>query len=206
MIAHTGNMLEFLFPQIIWRMETPGICLTFDDGPHPSATQQVLDVLRSFSVPATFFVTGKNVENNCALLQKIDADGHAIGIHGYQHRRWDAFSVRRTSDEIQRCMSACRRCGVVPAQLYRPPHGFFTPATWTSARAMGLRVILWSTLTGDFTRRSENAILSTVLHRLNDGAILVFHDNDLTTGRINSLLPRCIEAIAARGFSFSKIV
>jgi peptidoglycan/xylan/chitin deacetylase (PgdA/CDA1 family) len=205
MIAHTGIIHQFLFPGIIWRMTSPGVYLTFDDGPHPTATAAVLDVLQSFHIPATFFVTGSNIEANSSLLRRTAAEGHSIGIHGFHHRRRDALTRESVRKEILLTSGLCRKYDVEPRNIYRPPFGFFMRATIAVAQSLNVRIVLWSTLTGDFRQWTDERIVRVATRRLNGGAILVFHDNDSTATRIRSYLPRCIETIAARGYSFQKI-
>ena len=205
MIAHTGIIHQIFFPGIIWQMKSPGVYLTFDDGPHPAATAAALDVLKSFHIPATFFVTGSNIAANSSLLQRTAAEGHSIGIHGFLHRRRDALTRESVREEILLTSGLCRKNNVEPLNIYRPPFGFFMRATITAARSLDVRTVLWSTLTGDFRQWTDEKIVSAATHRLHDGAILVFHDNKSTAARIRSYLPRCIEAIAAHGYSFQKI-
>lgn len=206
MISHTGTLHRFLFPSLIWRMDSQDIYLTFDDGPHPVATPEVLNILRLQKIRGTFFLTGSNVIRNQSLVKEMFADGHSIGIHAYTHRRALAFSKKETIQEIHQTERAIVETGSTAARLFRPPFGFFSWNTISAAKDLNYKIVMWSTLTGDFRPRwSDERVSSTALSNLPGGAILVFHDNEATKSRIPRVLPGIIARIRDRGFTFRSI-
>ena len=187
-------------------MQASEIFLTFDDGPHPTATREVLTVLESHNVVATFFLSGCNISGNESLVQDIASAGHAIGIHAYTHTRALVFSEKKTRHEIQTTERAISALVPLRSKLFRPPFGFFSWNTITAARKLEYKLIMWSCLTGDFrTHRSNKQIISTATKKLSGGDILVFHDNDVTKHRIAAILHDTIQFIKDSGFSFGII-
>lgn len=206
MIAHTGNLHRFLFSSLIWKMKSPNIFLTFDDGPHPTATPEVLKVLSAAKIKGTFFLTGSNVNNNRSLVAELGAEGHTVGIHAFGHSRTLALSKNATRTEIQQTEEAIVNAGVNPAKIFRPPFGAFTWNTVAAARSLQYRIVMWTTLTGDFRPGwSDEKISSTALSKLSAGAILVFHDNEITKSRIAGVLTDVIARIQTQGFNFQSI-
>lgn len=206
MISHTGRIHQLLFPSLVWKMDSSNIFLTFDDGPHPVATPAVLSVLNSSNIKATFFLSGTAVKENQLLVKEIATEGHGIGIHAYNHTRAIAFSKKETMHEILQTKQEIENIVPLSAKLFRPPFGFFLWNTIAAARALNYKVIMWTTLTGDFRSNwSNERIVTTALTKLTSGSILVFHDNELTKSRISNILPETITRIQDLGFTFQAI-
>jgi peptidoglycan/xylan/chitin deacetylase (PgdA/CDA1 family) len=186
-------------------MPSRKIFLTFDDGPHPVVTPQVLDVLKMHNVRGTFFLTGSNIRGNEEIVRRIETEGHSIGIHAYHHRRSLAFSKRKTLEEIEQTAHALSSIVRQRIRLFRPPFGFFSGNTIAAANELGFLLVMWSCLTGDFRRWSNDRIVATALRRISHGSILVFHDNDLTRDTITDILNRTIAEIRKKGFDFGAI-
>ncbi|HTR81807.1 MAG TPA: polysaccharide deacetylase family protein [Bacteroidota bacterium] len=187
-------------------MNSPNVFLTFDDGPHPTATQKILAVLRAKNIKGTFFLTGSNVAKRKTIVKQISDDGHAIGIHAYSHVRSMAFSKRETMDEIQRTEDEIRSAGSTPLKLFRPPFGFFSWNTIAAAKQLGYTIVMWSTLTGDFRRDwPDEKVVSNAVSKLSGGTILVFHDNDLTETRISKVLSETVALVSEQGFHFQSM-
>ncbi|HTX17974.1 MAG TPA: polysaccharide deacetylase family protein [Bacteroidota bacterium] len=199
-------MHRVLFPTHIWKVNTRFVYLTFDDGPDPVATPVVLDCLNAEAVKGTFFLSGTNVVKHPEIVREISTRGHAIGLHLFTHSRRPSFSRRRSFEEIINTTEAIAATGVTPARMIRPPYGFFTWNTVFAARELDYRIVMWTSLSGDFHQSwSENRIVSNSLSRLGQGAILVFHDNPLTRSRIGKVLREVILRIKERGFAFDSL-
>ncbi|MCK9408620.1 MAG: polysaccharide deacetylase family protein [Bacteroidetes bacterium] len=205
MITHTGIVHRTLFPSLLWRMPGKKVYLTFDDGPHPTATETVLDALKRHDVRATFFLTGKNIPGREQIVRRIEDEGHSIGIHAYNHTRSMAFSKHRTTEEIRRTAELISTVVRQKVRLFRPPFGFFSWNTIAAAREQGYLLVMWSCLTGDFRLHSNESVVKNSLEQLSYGSILVFHDNDLTQDTIANLLDIVIPQIRQRGFEFGAI-
>ena len=205
MISHTGVLHKFLFPSLLWRMPGEKIFLTFDDGPHPVATPIVLDVLQQHNIKATFFLTGKNISAQYQLVQRIEREGHSIGIHAYNHTRAIALSKIRTKEEIRKTEQELSGLINKRIRLFRPPFGAFSWNTIAAARELNYLLVMWSCLTGDFRNWTNDRIVTNAMKKIKKGAILVFHDNDLTQHKINDVLNRTIVEIKKLKFEFGAI-
>ncbi len=154
-----------------------GAALTFDDGPTPGGTDHVLDALRDAGAVATFFVVGRNVERHPDLLRRIDAEGHAVGNHTFEHshtalwRRWPVWreEIRRADDAIERVI------GRRPA-IFRPPMGMKTWHVIKSARHHGQTVVTWNRRACDAVQTDAAAILRRLAGRVAARDIVVLHD------------------------------
>ncbi|MFZ4620383.1 MAG: polysaccharide deacetylase family protein [Bacteroidota bacterium] len=205
MIHHTGFLHKRLFPGLLWSMPGRKVFLTFDDGPHTTATPAVLDVLKEHGIRATFFLSGKNIAGREPIVQRIITEGHSIGIHAFNHSRSLAFSKERTKEEIQRTEHLLAPFLTSKPRLFRPPFGFFSWNTIAAAKELGYVLVMWSCLTGDFSSLSNKKVTDIAIKDLAHGSILVFHDNDLTENKIADLLNDVIPKIRALGFEFGAI-
>lgn len=205
MITHTGILHRTLFPSLLWRMPGKKIYLTFDDGPHSVATPAVLDVLKKHEVRATFFLSGENIPGREDIVERISNEGHSIGIHAYNHSRMLAFSKSQTKNEIEHTGKIVSDIIHRNVRLFRPPFGFFSWKTISAARDLEFLLVLWSCLTGDFRKWTDEKVVRVSLKGLSGGAILVYHDNDLTQHRIAKILDSVIPEIKRRGYEFGAI-
>ena len=182
------------------------IALTFDNGPSPRGTEEILNLLRHEGVPATFFLLGRQVEQYPSLARAIISEGHLIGNHGYTHRNIGWAGPGATARELDRGYRAIESiCGVAPT-LYRPPYGirnFFLPGL---LRQRGWEMIHWSRSTGDWRRHGARPIDNWV-NRVENGDILLWHDG----GPRGAIYPRTVTIAALsqvipylrrRGFEF----
>jgi peptidoglycan/xylan/chitin deacetylase (PgdA/CDA1 family) len=206
MPSHTSTIHRFLFPSIVWKMNSPAVFLTFDDGPHPAATPAVLEMLQRYKIKGTFFMSGLAVKKYPSLVKEVEAEHHNIGIHAFNHVRSIAFSKSTTMSEILQTEEAITEAGAQPAKIFRPPYGFFTWNTISAAKELNYKLVMWTTSTGDYRRDwSDDQVCATALTKLTSGAILVFHDNELTKSRVRQVLPRVITGIQERGLAFGLI-
>jgi len=153
------------------------VALTFDDGPHPSWTPEVLRVLREHDVRATFFLVGSNAARYPDLVMRIAADGHAVGSHSATHRvdggrrSWSAIRDFRIGRRLVE--HALGR----PVMLFRPPHGRLNALTATLCRLSGFSTWLWSVEADDWVPGTESAALvQRYSTRSSGGAVLLMHD------------------------------
>lgn len=191
-----------LFPGITWHLpnEENKIFLTFDDGPVPGVTDFVLRELASRGAKATFFCVGRNADRYPDLLARIIEEGHGVGNHTYSHL--SGFGVTRSSyyDDVLMANS------LLHSSLFRPPYGRITPAQMSLVRA-NFRVVLWSVLSMDYSRRlSPEESLQIVMRNTQVGDIIVFHDSYKAERNLRYALPRALDNLLAAGFSFAPIV
>jgi peptidoglycan-N-acetylglucosamine deacetylase len=153
------------------------IALTFDDGPNPAVTPQLLDLLERYDARGTFFVIGRHVRACPALAREIAARGHAIGNHTDTHPNLLWQSRRRIVDELERCdVSIADATGQRPARIMRPPWGYRRPQVHAAARDAGFgQPVLWSRSARDW-RTQEAAPVIQRLRAVRPGDIVLLHD------------------------------
>lgn len=154
------------------------VALTFDDGPYPPYTEQILDILKENNIPATFFVIGKNAEKHPELIERIAAEGHQLGNHTYNHvdllkddREKIAFEVDRTNKVVSAII------GTAP-HVVRPPHGFRDAVVMEMMTERNLKVVEWSIMSRDWNNPGVDAIVSRTVSKVKNGSIILLHDGD----------------------------
>jgi peptidoglycan/xylan/chitin deacetylase (PgdA/CDA1 family) len=162
-------------------MQDGAIALTFDDGPDPLYTPQLLDTLKKHQVKATFFIVGAKAKKYPDIVKRIYEEGHEIGMHNYRHSsNWIVFppllqwGLRKSEKVIEQII------GQRPV-YYRPPWGHFNICTLPLQKKY--KTIMWTDILGDW---NENIGVIELFHRLKNslknGAIVVLHDSGKTLG------------------------
>jgi peptidoglycan/xylan/chitin deacetylase (PgdA/CDA1 family) len=183
----------------------PEIALTFDDGPEPVYTADVLAILRQYGVHATFFMLGIWVQRYPDLAKAVQANGHAIGNHSWSHPDLTKLS----SDDIQQQLASTvkvikQALGVRP-MLFRPPYEALDRRVLSIAASLKLSTILWDVDPADWMLPGAPAIASSVLSHLHDGAIILMHDGGGIRSQTVQALPTIIQQAHARGYQFVTI-
>ena len=176
------------------------VALTFDDGPSPRYTPQILAVLRRLHVPATFFAVGSVAEEYPDLVWTELLAGMSVQNHSYSHPQPFAQQPSRSIEE-QVGLSAhiLRRLGA-DAVLFRPPGGSYSSEVVEAAKAQGERTILWSVDPRDWHRGSTaRGIVRSVLAAVRPGSIVLLHDGGGDRSATVAALPKIIEGIRSRG-------
>ncbi|MBC7978014.1 MAG: polysaccharide deacetylase family protein [Myxococcales bacterium] len=180
--------------------DRPRIALTFDDGPHPVHTATLLDALAELAVPATFFVVGRDVDANPALVARMARDGHELGNHTYRHRYLPLARSRSVEHELRATDQAIvRAAGVVP-QIARPPWGGRSPRNVRVFQRLRKRLVLWDVNSFDWKGKPADEVVERVLDRARGGSIILMHEaregGETTIAAVRLLVP----ALRARGF------
>jgi peptidoglycan/xylan/chitin deacetylase (PgdA/CDA1 family) len=168
------------FAPVVSRLATaePIVALTFDDGPDPVFTPQILDVLAAHRARATFFVVGERAKRHPELVQRMYREGHTVGTHTQHHRlRFHFGSPAYVQREIEDAIAVVAGILPTPPTLFRPPQGLRTPrfaAGWQRTR--GLTCVTWSVRGLDSQSTTAAAIVARVSRRLEPGAIVMLHD------------------------------
>lgn len=152
------------------------IALTFDDGPHPVQTPEILKILREYHVHATFFVIGVNVRNYPDKIPEILSDGHEIGNHTFSHKCLANESIYQVSQELFQCEKAIYETGEYRPKLFRPPGGIIDETVKRFCEEWDYSVILWSIDTRDWSHRSPEEITKEILTSVRPGDIILMHD------------------------------
>lgn len=183
------------------------VALTFDDGPNPDATPPILDALATRGVKATFFILGRHAEQWPHLVKRVADEGHAIGNHGYFHRKLHFKSPRYVRDDLQRGTRAIEQAAGVRPRLFRAPHGFRSPWVTAIARSLGQRTVGWSLGVWDSDRPGVDAIVRRTVDGARPGSILLLHDGDGYDPRGDRTqtaraVPVIIDELFTRGYRF----
>lgn len=175
------------------------IFLTFDDGPTPVITTQVLDVLDKYNAKATFFCLGRNVDRHQDIYADIIKRGHSVGNHTYSHLKGWRSNLKTYIQDIH---LADR---YVESNLFRPPYGRIRNVQVRYLKKF-YRIIMWDVLTHDYNRRiPQKMCLRTTLNSTKNGSIVVFHDSEKASNNLLYVLPRLLEHFSQKGYKFSKI-
>ncbi len=154
----------------------PGIALTFDDGPHPIYTPQILDILKKHGVKGCFFMMGKHVEAHPDIVKRMNEEGHELGSHGYSHRMMPLLSADALKDEIEKTDDAIKKITGERASYFRPPYGFYNEAVRREALSRGYAFVLWNVSSKDWMNQGGEKVAQNVAKYLKPGVILLFHD------------------------------
>jgi peptidoglycan-N-acetylglucosamine deacetylase len=219
--AHTTPfpfLLDWMHPDVaLWRMprsDPPTVYLTFDDGPNPSATPQLLDLLRLERVSATFFVIDRHLTPATApIVKRMFDEGHAVGLHSHTRRPMVmtpggvAATLAGAADRM------AHLTGHRPCSAFRPHAGWRSWMMMRGLREHGFRLIGWGWLLWDadpFRRRTPERLVPRLTARAGPGSIIVLHDGhhvdpaadrQYTISVVEQLIPR----LRSRGLEFGTI-
>jgi len=176
------------------------IALTFDDGPHPYLTAEILEILAEYGVQATFFMVGVNVKNYPEAARAVIRAGHEVGNHTYSHYHMNRIDQRTLSEELWKCEDVLEELCEYRPHLFRPPEGAVNGYVESCSEQEDYTLILWSLDTRDWEDKSAERIAETVLSRIQPGDIVLMHDyigrGSQTPAALRVLLPKLLE----RGF------
>jgi peptidoglycan-N-acetylglucosamine deacetylase len=177
-----------------------GVALTFDDGPCPEHTPQVLDLLDKAQVKATFFVIGHKAQAHPDLVREIIKRGHIVGSHSYTHSRaFSLLSKQAVRQDIEQSLVCLEKITGERPALFRPPIGHTNPRIAKVIEELDLTVIGWSVRAIDgLASAKPDRVAARVIPKLEDGAIVLLHDaaeNDDRTPASIKALPKILEAM-----------
>jgi peptidoglycan-N-acetylglucosamine deacetylase len=183
------------------------VALTYDDGPNPPYTNEIVDYLHSQHVVATFFVVGRAVAAHPDVVREEVKEGDALGNHTWDHAHLVLESRRHIAQEITQCEAAIYQATGQQPRLFRPPFGARDYSVINVARRMGYQIIMWSVpLPRDWQSPPPAVIRDRVLRYVRDGAIIVLHDgnrgmpgNRAATVAATKLI---VQALKAQGYTF----
>lgn len=183
------------------------VAITFDDGPSDEFTLPILEILKAYDVPATFFMVGSHVEKYPDVARKVVEDGHAIGNHTQNHRNLPTLSTMQLHKEIMEATAIITDITGVYPTFVRPPRGMYDDRFRRLSKLLGQEIVLWSISTRDWRYGvTANYIERFVEAKVRGGDIILFHDsgsllkNEGGDRRATVLsLPRVIEIIRAKG-------
>jgi peptidoglycan/xylan/chitin deacetylase (PgdA/CDA1 family) len=176
--------------------DSPGVALTFDDGPHPDGTPAILEILAAAGARATFFVVGEQVERRPALAARIASEGHLVALHGYRHRLQLRLRRAQLADDLARGAAAIEDATGSTVGWHRPPYGIYSAGGLDAARRARLRPLLWSRWGKDWRKfTTAGRIAARATGTVTPGDVILLHDADFYSAR-NSY-QRTVEALPA---------
>ncbi len=226
----TPKILRLFYPSFLWEMPKgeKKLYLTFDDGPHPTITPQVLEILKKFNAKATFFCIGNNVNKYKDTFELIKNEGHAVGNHTFNHERgWKT----KTKDYIH---SVEQADALIQSPLFRPPHGRIKSSQirlikklrnsksqnlrsleikdksellkFESPRIPEFKIVAWTVISYDWDKSlSPEDCFNNVIKNAADGSVIVFHDSEKAVNNMIPALTKVLEYYSERGFTFDKL-
>ena len=178
------------------------IALTFDDGPHPKETHEVLDVLDKYNVKGTFFVVGKHANWYSEPLKRAAKEGHEIGNHTFSHPDISCLSSDDIKREIKECEDTLIKLTGKRPTLFRPPYGSYSKDKLAEiAKESGYKIILWTTIDAkDWKNPPSSQISDTIINKAQNGDIILLHDYG--TENTVKALDTIISEMIKKGYKF----
>ena len=176
------------------------VYLTFDDGPIPECTPQVLDILARYQAKATFFMVAENAARYPDLVARVCEEGHLVGNHTFHHMRGYQSS---TQDYVADALLGEK---ILQTKLFRPPHGRMRYSQKNAISEAGYTIYLWDVLTHDYNPcYSAEKIVSIVRRYTRNGSIIVFHDSIKSKERMLEALPQVLEWLQTQGYEMRSL-
>jgi len=178
------------------------VAFSFDDGPHPAFTPDLIAILSQYHIPATMFVVGTQAQKYPYLVKDEVAAGLTIGDHTYHHFSLTKIPSQYIGAELEGCSDVVKQITGKAPTLFRPPGGDYSPAVARVAGQLGFTTVLWTVDPGDFNKPAAAVILARTLGKVNNGSILLFHDGIPET---MEALPLMIDYLEVNGYKIVSI-
>ncbi len=181
---------------------TKAIALTFDDGPHPTYTTKILDILAEHNAKATFFVLGIYAKKYPHIIRRQIAEGHEVVIHSWAHGNYTQMSTAAVAKDIARCQKLLHSLSDEPVALrwVRPPYGAKNAAVERIIAQAGCQVAMWSVDAADWRQPGGNALYQHVMSHAHSGAVVLMHDGPAHREGTVKALRRIIPGLQKRGY------
>jgi peptidoglycan-N-acetylglucosamine deacetylase len=201
------NLGQMILPPGHWEHDSAEahVYLTFDDGPSPDTTMQLLELLDIEQVSATFFLIGSHAAKHPQLVQAIAAQGHSIGSHSHSHKMMPLLSVREIEREIQRANTVLSEILGYTPKLFRPPYGLVDKRTADYLSELGMKIVYWGAVPEDWGKIGAHRVAQKVLRKLTDGTIVVLHEQSRIAEQTLGASKQIIQIGKKRGFTFKAL-
>ncbi len=182
------------------------VALTFDDGPDPRSTPQLLELLREEKISAAFFCIGKHVEKNPELAARIVREGHLLENHSYAHSNFiNFYSPKRLRAELTQAQAVMEKAAGCAPKFYRPPVGLSNPGTFRVTHALGLQVIGWNIRSLDTVIAEPEKIVARIRRRLKPGAIILLHDGNIPAEKLLATVKSLLDTLRGLGYQVVRL-
>ena len=185
------------------------IYITFDDGPDPRMTIQILDILDKTGSKATFFLVGMNIEKYPEIVKEIARRGHDIGYHSYRHTH--GFKTGPIQSYADNANNAILRLTGINTDLYRPPFGKLNIFGLLSVIRNRFHLVYWNIDPRDYAAVSSDTITNHVMEHIQPGSVVLFHDGRINESKLQNIsitaeaLEHVLAGIQARGLKTGRI-
>lgn len=190
----------------------PVVALTFDDGPDPKYTPQLIDALNDAGVRATFFVIAEKALQRPELIERMVSAGHDVQVHGDRHLFVPWLAPSLALHQVEGASQKLETAFGLRTSFYRPTWGLCNLVSMLPRVRRRFRLVTWSIMVGDWRVTPAAELLERISTRLHPGAIIVLHDSDETVGahpgapeNVVQLIPDLVQLIHYRGYSFKTI-
>jgi peptidoglycan-N-acetylglucosamine deacetylase len=199
-------LIKALFRSLVWNIKTKDLVLflTFDDGPIPEVTPDVLEILKRYNAKATFFCIGENIKKHPEIFQQVIQDGHAVGNHTYNHLNGWKTKKEEYLENIKKCREVLN-LKQQSSNLFRPPYGRITPFQYSIINKQ-YSIIMWDVLSEDWKKElTPEDCFQKVKRNAKPGSITVFHDSLKATERMKPALEKTLKYFSEKGFRFESL-
>jgi len=181
---------------------TKVVALTFDDGPWPTQTEQVLDILAENDVKASFFMVGYLAERYPAIARRVADEGHLIGNHTQNHTILTRQSPEVTRNQITGGSGTLQKVTGTAPTWFRPPGGGMNTSVLYEAQRMKMDLVMWDVDPQDWRRPGVEPMLASMLSSIGPGSVVLLHDGGGDRSQTIAVLPLLIEELKAQGYLF----
>lgn len=179
------------------------LAITFDDGPHPIYTPQVLDLLKKYNAKASFFCIGQKVKKHPEILRDLLDQGHVVGNHSYSHAwNFGFFNTPKVIEELHKTNAIVQSISGLEMKLFRPPYGVTNPSIKKALDHTKHLAIGWSVRSLDTTGRSAEVVYDRIIKRYENGGVVLMHD---TSAKTVSVLEHLLLDLSQKGYKFVSV-
>lgn len=212
-LYQTPTILQHLYRGVEWRIGTSSkvVYLTFDDGPIPEVTPQLLDLLHREQIHATFFMVGDNARKHPNLARRVHEEGHRVANHTMNHLKGTRYCLKIYMDNVQEAeaniLQATGLTNTTDKPLpFRPPYGKIWPWQKWALRKKGYKIYLWDILTHDYDKNySPKHMLYIIKNCVREGSIINFHDSIKSGERMLQTVEEAIHYLKDQGYTFATL-
>ena len=178
------------------------VALTIDDGPSPTYTPQILRLLSSYGIIASFSMVGRNVAAYPSLAREVSAAGHFVVNHTWSHANLPLLAPVALADQMTHASEVIQQATGHKPAMFRAPYGAWSPAVLARCRQMGLTPLDWSVDPRDWARPGVSAIVANIMRNTRTGSIILEHDGGGNRSQTVAALTYVLPRLLAQGFRF----
>ena len=198
LLVNPARFFKFFYRDLVCEMSTKEkkIWLTFDDGPHPVYTTQVINILSKYSITATFFLEGEKAVQYPKLIDLLKKNNHSIGNHTHSHLNGWTTSTKKYLKNVHKAQK------IIKSSLFRPPFGKIKFRQIKKLKNH-FKIVMWSVMPLDFEKKiSDSDFINNILKNVKKGSIIVLHCNSKSYKKVSKNLPSVIEELLKRKYEF----